>query len=161
MDDAEPFEMRFDVHLQKSEKVDMLYFNVPFDVERIYGTRGRVPVLGTMNGIEFRSSIFADGEGNHRLMVGKALRKELNVKEGDAVNVIMRRDTAPRTIEIHPDLQQALKDAPRAIAVFDALTPARRKEYITWVGSAKRDETRRERIARTIAILIEGRPVNR
>ena len=62
--------------------------------------------------------------------------------------------------EMHPDLAAALEKAPKAKAAFDAFAPSHRREYLEWIGEAKRDETRQKRIATTIEWLSEGRKRN-
>ncbi|MFL6731913.1 MAG: YdeI/OmpD-associated family protein, partial [Sphingomicrobium sp.] len=63
-------------------------------------------------------------------------------------------------IEMHPELSAALDKAPKAKATFDAFPPSCRREYLEWVGEAKRDETRAKRIATTIEWLSEGKRRN-
>jgi uncharacterized protein YdeI (YjbR/CyaY-like superfamily) len=37
---------------------------------------------------------------------------------------------------------------------FERLAPSYRKQFIFWVGSAKRDETRRKRVAQSLELLM-------
>ena len=37
----------------------------PFQVDRVFGSKARVPVKGTMNGIAFKASLFPEGDGTH------------------------------------------------------------------------------------------------
>jgi uncharacterized protein YdeI (YjbR/CyaY-like superfamily) len=55
--------------------------------------------------------------------------------------------------EIPPELESALKEEDNVLSAFNALTPGRRKEFIRWVSSAKRPETRKKRILRTIELI--------
>lgn len=55
------------------------------------------------------------------------------------------------------DLQKALRTAPKAEALWKDITPLARNEFICWVISAKKPETRNHRIERTRAELIEGK----
>jgi uncharacterized protein YdeI (YjbR/CyaY-like superfamily) len=41
---------------------------------------------------------------------------------------------------------------------WDKFAPSHRKEYLEWITSAKRDETRDKRLAQTIAQVAEGKP---
>lgn len=54
------------------------------------------------------------------------------------------------------DLAQALADADTS-EQFGALTPGRRKQLLFWIKSAKRDQTRSDRIKRTVAAARQGR----
>jgi len=54
------------------------------------------------------------------------------------------------------DLRKALAAGPAAMAKWNSLTPLARNEWICWVISVKRPETRREHIDRVCSELIEG-----
>ena len=58
------------------------------------------------------------------------------------------------------DLLAALKKNRKAKATFDGFSPSRRRDYIEWVTSAKRDATRTKRIETAVAWLAEGKPRN-
>jgi uncharacterized protein YdeI (YjbR/CyaY-like superfamily) len=62
--------------------------------------------------------------------------------------------------ELHPEFAAALDGAPKAKAAFDSFAPSHRREYLEWVAEAKRDETRRTRIASAIEWLSEGKKRN-
>jgi len=54
------------------------------------------------------------------------------------------------------DLRNALTSDNAALGVWEGLTPLARNEWICWVTSAKKDETRKEHVKRTISELKEG-----
>ena len=53
-------------------------------------------------------------------------------------------------IAVPHDLQIELHDDPRAEAVFLALPPSHRREYINWILEARRPEARARRVAKTV-----------
>ena len=63
-------------------------------------------------------------------------------------------------VGMHPEFEAALGKAPGAKATFDAFPPSCRREYLEWVGEAKRDQTRRKRIAIAVEWLSEGKRRN-
>jgi uncharacterized protein YdeI (YjbR/CyaY-like superfamily) len=65
-------------------------------------------------------------------------------------------DLEERVIEIPKDLMKELKKDKEAKAFFDKLSYTHRKEYVTWVTEAKKEETRQNRIAKTIEMLKKG-----
>jgi uncharacterized protein YdeI (YjbR/CyaY-like superfamily) len=58
-------------------------------------------------------------------------------------------------IEIPKDLMKELKSDREAKALFDKLSYTHQKEYMTWITEAKKEETRQNRIVKTIAMLKE------
>ncbi|MFL6589736.1 MAG: YdeI/OmpD-associated family protein [Chthoniobacterales bacterium] len=58
------------------------------------------------------------------------------------------------------DFTAALKKNPKAQKTFDGFSPSHRREYIEWITEAKREETRKERLAKSIQWLAEGKPRN-
>ena len=55
------------------------------------------------------------------------------------------------------DLSKALADAPIAKAQWRDLTPIARRDFISWIDSAKQSETRRRRIERACSMLAAGK----
>ncbi len=58
--------------------------------------------------------------------------------------------------KVTADLRAALTSDPKALAVWESLTPLARNEWICWITFVKKDETRKEHIKRTISELKEG-----
>jgi len=54
----------------------------------------------------------------------------------------------------------ALKKNPKAQKTFANFPPSHRREYLEWVTDAKREETRKQRLATTMEWLSEGKPRN-
>lgn len=59
-------------------------------------------------------------------------------------------DAKARTIRLPEDLAAALKKTPAAKTFFDTLSFSNRKEYVGWIVSAKRDDTRARRVEETL-----------
>ena len=116
----------------------------------------RFPVLATVNGYTWRTTI-TRMRGEFLLGLNRSVREEAGVQAGDAVEVRLALDTAPREVDVPADLASALAaDAPAA-AAFDALAFTHRKEYARWIEEPKREETRRRRVAQAVEKLREGR----
>jgi uncharacterized protein YdeI (YjbR/CyaY-like superfamily) len=70
------------------------------------------------------------------------------------------KNAAPKTLNVPADLSEALKKNKRAQAIFDALSPSHKGEYLEWITEAKAEDTRARRLAQTIAWLAEGKSRN-
>ncbi|WP_147423897.1 YdeI/OmpD-associated family protein [Cohnella endophytica] len=133
------------------------YLTVPFPAEETFGSKGQIRVKGTVNGATFRSSLMPHGDGRHYLVVNQALRAASGVTEGDSVDVTMELDTEERGLEVPEDFLAKLGESARAQAFFDDLAYSYRKEYVTWIDSAKKAETRANRIVKSIGLLEAGK----
>jgi uncharacterized protein YdeI (YjbR/CyaY-like superfamily) len=58
------------------------------------------------------------------------------------------------------DFTATLKKNAKARKTFDDFSPSHRREYIEWITEAKREETRKERLAKSITWLAEGKARN-
>ncbi len=54
------------------------------------------------------------------------------------------------------DLQKALMADPKALALWEDITPLARNEWICWTISVKQEETRKEHVKRVVSELKEG-----
>lgn len=130
------------------------FIPVPLDVRATFG-RARPPVLVTVNGYTYRSTIAVYG-GRSYLPVNRENREKAGVAPGDTVTVELAPDADPRDIQVPDDLRAALDDDPSVRALFDALSYSHRREYVIWVDGTKRPETRRRRVTQTVERLRRG-----
>lgn len=130
---------------------------IPDDIAASLGTRSMVRVRGTVNGVPVRSSLMSDGGGAFRMMVNAGVCAEAGVGQGDEVTVELEVDDAPRTVRTPPDLNQALKADPRAMAFWGALSYSNKKLYVDWILDANGPETRAKRVAETVQGMRDGK----
>jgi len=72
-----------------------------------------------------------------------------------------RPKPAPRPeLPVPEELAAGLAAAPKAQATWDAFAPSHRREYVEWIGEAKRPETRAQRVAQAIEWIAEGKSRN-
>lgn len=115
------------------------------------GDRARIPVSGTINGVPFRGSTMPLGDGRHCVGFRKDTRTEAGgVEMGDTVAIEIRRDDAPRTVDVPDDLAAALAAEPGLRDAFGGMSYTHRREWVEAVEGAKRPETRARRIAQAV-----------
>jgi Domain of unknown function (DUF1905)/Bacteriocin-protection, YdeI or OmpD-Associated len=114
------------------------------DVLQWFGRKTRIPVVATINGYVWRTSLAPMG-GSHVLPVNADAREGAGVYAGDAVTLSVQEDLAERNIDVPDDLAAALFAA-GVRTRFDAMAFTHRKEWIRAVLDAKREETRLKRI---------------
>ena len=127
---------------------------VPFDVKEAFGS-GRPKVRALIDGHEYRGSIANMGRG-HCLGIRKDVRAAIGKDVGDSVRIEVALDTAPRVVEVPDELRQALAGVPQAEARYDALSYTHRKEFASWVGEAKKQETRDRRAVKAVEMILAG-----
>lgn len=119
-------------------------------------TRSMTSVEGTLAGQPFAATLEPDGTGSHWLKVEKTLREKAGVAAGDTVAL----EIAPAAVEpepkVPPDLRTALKANAGARATWDDITAVARRDWVHWITSGKKAETRTKRIAVAIDKLACG-----
>lgn len=119
---------------------------VPPDVVEALGAGKRPAVVVDVNGFVYRSTMTPMG-GKFLIPFSAARRQESGIKGGDAIDVELTVDTAPRTVDVPEDLREALDASSPAAAAWDKLSFSNRKAHVDAVQGAKTAETRARRIA--------------
>lgn len=105
-----------------------------------------IPVHGWIEGLPFKNTLVPRGGGCYRLHVHSRIWRKRRIDAGDTVEVTLLLDTEPREARLPPDLAAGLAGEPGALATFNALTVALRRQIIQYVELAKRASTRDKRI---------------
>jgi len=121
-------------------------------------SRGMVSIAGTINGAPLKATLQPDGKGGHWLKVDGTLRKAAGAEIGDTVTLEFAPVAEEPEPEVPPDLQRALAAAPsKARDAWSSITPVARRDWIHWITSGKRAETRRLRIEKACDMLANGK----
>lgn len=128
---------------------------VPFDPNQVWGVKQRHHITGTVNGYGVRGSLGSDGK-HYFLPLGAAWRRGNGLDAGAKVDVVLYPE-GPQSESLSPDVAHALEAEPEAKAFFEALATFYRNNYIKWIESAKRPETRAARISEMVELLKAGK----
>ena len=147
--------LRFRAKIQGKEAGVVAAIIPPVDVREYFGTRGRVPIRGTINGFAFPSSLMPCG-GPHMMPVNKALCKGAGAQPWDMVEVEMERDVEERTVEPPAELKKELAKNKKAQERWEKLAFTHKKEMANSILGAKQEETKIRRLAKVMEVLKTG-----
>lgn len=146
----------FDAVVQKHPDLNATFVEFPYDVEKEFGKKGRIKVVATFNGIEYRGILVKMGTNCHWIGITQEIRKKLAIETGDKIKVTLKEDIEPRIVELPVDLRNLLETNALANQAFEKLSYTHKKEYVRWITEAKKNETRESRLQKTIELLIKG-----
>lgn len=131
------------------------YVVIPFDPDAVWGAKDRHYVAGSINGHTIRGAIDSDGPRPF-MALGPSWCRDKGMEAGTEVEVVLAPEE-PLSGSLSPDVAAALDAEPEAKRFFDSVAPFYRKNYVRWIESAKRPETRRARIDETVRSLKAGK----
>jgi len=115
---------------------------------------GWVKIKGSIDGYEIRKyHLMPDGKGGLFLPVRSEIRKKIKKQAGDPVHIILYPDNEP--LEVPEEMLICLREEPAALKFFNSLSESERKYYIQWIYSAKKEETKIDRLAKSINRLLK------
>jgi hypothetical protein len=128
---------------------------VPAKVVAALGSSKRPPVRATINGYTYRSTVAVMG-GKFMLGVSNEVRQNAGVAAGDTVDIDLELDTQTREVALPADFAAALNRDPKAKKFFDGLSYSAKLRLVTPID-VKNPDVRKERIAKTVKQLSEGK----
>ena len=84
------------------------------------------------------------------------MREGAKVSVGDDADFSISASTDAVKVTVRADLSAGLKKSAKAGALWDTITPKARAEWVSWIASAKKEETRTARTGKTIERLSKG-----
>lgn len=123
---------------------------VPFDVQKVWGSRGRLKIRGDINGFAFRTSLFPTRKGKHFILVNKKMQAGAGAIEGSTAEFQIEPDTEERIVTVPAELKRVLAEDRSFRRWYDALNYSIRKwiaDLITQPKSAASRARRAEQIA--------------
>ena len=110
---------------------------IPFNVQKVWGTRGRLPVRGEINGFAFRTSLFPTRKGKHFLLINKKMQAGSHASEGTTAEFWLELDTEERVVSVPAELKHILAEDKTFRRWFEALSYSIRKWISDWVEQPK------------------------
>ena len=128
---------------------------IPFNPNEVWDDKERHYITGSINGCKVRGRLETNGT-QYFLSLGAAWRRDNNLEAGAKAEVILHPE-GPQSDLLSADVSGALDAEPEAKAFFDAMASFYRMNYVRWIESAKRPETRIARIAEMVKLLKAGK----
>jgi hypothetical protein len=132
-----------------------VFIPIPFDPNEAWGARQRHDITGTVNGHTIRGPLKLDG-ADYCLLLGPAWRRDTGIGADQSVTVVLSPE-GPQQDNMPADVVAALAAEPAAKAFFESIPTFYRRNYMRWIESARRPETRAARIAEAVALLKAGK----
>ncbi len=132
------------------------FVEIPFDVEKEFGSK-KPKVKAMIEGVPYRGTLVRMGSECHMLLILKEIREQIGKTFGDEIKVVVEADNEPRVVDLPAELKKAFKIEKEAKAIFEKLAYTHQREYVMWINEAKKEETRENRIAKTIEMLKQNK----
>jgi hypothetical protein len=132
-------------------------FEVPEGVVERFGVGKRPAVKVTINGYTYRSTVAPFAGPVYMLPLAAEHRNAAGVAGGDEVEVTLELDSAPREVEVPPELAAALEADPKAKAFFDGLSYSNKRVFTLSVEGTSNPDTKARRVEKAISLMREGR----
>lgn len=120
-------------------------------------SRGVAAVEGTINGVPFTAVLEPDGKESHWSRVNAAVLEAAGAGAGERVVVAITPAKECPEPKVPVDLEEVLVADPAAHALWMDITPMARWDWVRWIGSAKRPETRQRRVESVCSRLHAGK----
>jgi uncharacterized protein YdeI (YjbR/CyaY-like superfamily) len=110
---------------------------IPFNVQKVWGSRGRFRVRGEINGFAFRTSLFPTRKGEHFLLVNKKMQAGGRVVEGASAEFLLEPDTEERVVTLPAELKRILAEDRSLRRWFETLNYSIRKWLVDSIAQPK------------------------
>lgn len=150
----------FDAVIQQHGGMNAGYVVFPYDVQELFGVKGQVKVKALIDGkVIYRGSLTKMNMPEHWLGITQVIRKQLGKELGDTIHVELEQDLEVREVPLTDEVVALFTKHPKAEAFYNKLSYTDRKEYMVWITSAKREETKQNRLVLMIEKLEAGKKV--
>jgi uncharacterized protein YdeI (YjbR/CyaY-like superfamily) len=135
---------------------------VPFSPAKVWKTRKRMRVKGTINGFAFRTSLFGSAEKGYVVLVNKTMQKGAQAYAGEMAEFTLEPDLEEREATVPPELAKLLKQDRAVARWFEALSYSIRKYIGDAVRKPKSPAARQrqaEQMVERIMLAMEGEQI--
>jgi hypothetical protein len=142
---------------KKGEKTGWTYIEIrKREAEKINpGKRVSYRIKGFLDNHPIQKvAILPMGDGSFILPLNAVMRKAIQKKVGDSLNLKLELDERP--LILSPIFMRCLKEDDRAYSYFKSLPKSHQTYFSKWIESAKTDSTKTKRITMAVIALGQG-----
>ncbi len=144
----------FNIELKKLEgKLPWTVFYIPFSIKKTFGTNGRIYVKTFIDGYQFEGFLLPSRNG-HYMVFNKDMQKLCEKKIGDTIKVKMEYETKQKSLIIPDFILEKININETLLKKFNELPRYIKKEEINKIVSAKKEETKQNRLNKLIQMLL-------
>ena len=139
---------------EQGEKTGWTYIEVPADIARKLkpGNKKSFRVKGRLDDYPIaRVALLPMGDGGFILPLNAEMRKGTGKRKGAKLTLTIEADDSQLILD--GELLDCLADEPKALAYFQSLPQGHQNYFSKWIESAKTEETKANRIARSVNAL--------
>jgi uncharacterized protein YdeI (YjbR/CyaY-like superfamily) len=132
---------------------------LPFVPGKVWKNHPGKRVMGTINGLAFRATLFGSAAKGYGLVVNKTLQKCAHAYPGKMAEFVLEPDLERPTATVPPELAKLLKQDRLLARWFETLSLHMRKYFCDSVRQPKSPEARRrraEKFAECMMLAMEG-----
>lgn len=119
-----------------------LHFEVPDHIASLFIKGNYRRVVCTINNQKKVHAAIMPNKGLWYILLSKALCRELRVKEGDEITVLLESETSEYGMPMPEELEICLWQEEGAMKYFEALTPGKQRSLIYIVSKLKSPDSR-------------------
>ena len=126
---------------------------IPISVETAFGTKGKLDVKGTVDGLPMQRTLLSAGDGTHYFIIKNAFRRQLGKTEGDTVFVEIEPDETYKNVDIPDILLYELEENDIAKAEYDRTSPSSRRWMRNYLTDVKSLDAKANRVLKVLEML--------
>src|SRR5208282_1693957 len=110
---------------------------IPFNVHKVWGSRGRLKIRGEINGFPFRTSLFPTRKSEHFFLVNKKMQEGAGAAERSTAEFWLEQDLEERVVAIPAEMKNILAEDKTFKKWFESLNYSIRKWLADWITQPK------------------------
>ena len=126
---------------------------IPINVETAFGTKVKLDVKGTVDGLPIQRTLLSAGDGTHYFIIKNAFRKQLGKEDGDIVFVEIEPDETYKDVEIPDILLYELEENDIAKAEYNRTSPSSRRWMRDYLTDVKSLDAKANRVLKVLEML--------